>query len=528
VSDLHSTPPSTSKRLAAIDVGSNSIRLLVVEADPDGNYRILDDEKETTRLAHGLAETGMLADEAIDRSLACLKRMQAIAQGYGAARLDVIATSAVREARNREWFLQLVQDRLNLKIDVISTSEEGLLSFSSAARHFDLADTNAVVVDLGGGSAELVLVANQVVEEIYSLPIGAVRLTDAFIHSDPLSRDEYQRLKKHVTKRLAEAVGDSHLAPHVMIGAGGTFTALGNISLRRLGDTHGMVAGHELNRAEVRYILRHLQHLPLHARRAVPGLHADRADIIVAGLIVIERLMKFFHINRLLIHDRGIRDGVILRMIRQTFPPPAGPPEEAADPLAGVRDFATACRVEPKHAQHVANLARQMFDQLKDVLHLPPAERLILEAAALLHEVGYLINYEKHHLHGYHLIMHGDLRGLSARQRELVANVAFYHRRAVPKRKHDNFARLAPADQDIVRRLSALLRVADGFDRMHTQRIQSIQCRGKDDRVYITVTADQSPDVDLWGAQQKGKFFEKVFGVELKLDWQATPAAKES
>ncbi|HEV3117007.1 MAG TPA: hypothetical protein VGY58_08150 [Gemmataceae bacterium] len=124
--------------------------------------------------------------------------------------------------------------------------------------------------------------------------------------------------------------------------------------------------------------------------------------------------------------------------------------------------------------------------------------------------------------------MHGDLRGLSVRQRELVANVALYHRRAVPKRKHDNFARLAPADQDIVRRLSAILRVADGFDRMHTQRIQSVRCRGKDDRVYITVTADQSPDVDLWGAQQKGKFFGKVFGVELKLDWQATSGAKES
>jgi exopolyphosphatase/guanosine-5'-triphosphate,3'-diphosphate pyrophosphatase len=517
--------PATPTRLAAIDIGSNSIRLLVAEVSPDRTYRILDDEKQTTRLAHGLSETGLLSEEAIGQSLESLGRMKTIAEGYGVERLEVIATSAVREAANRKRFLELARERLVLDIEVISAAEEGELSFSSAARHFDLKGLDVAVVDLGGGSAELILAAKGVVQDIYSFPLGAVRVTESVIRSDPLSDRDYARLKKHIRKWLEKIVKKPVFHPHVMIGAGGTFTALANISMRHRGLSYNTVSGYELNRSEVRHLFEYMRSLPLAGRRGIPGLHADRADIIVAGLAVIERLMKFLRVNRLLIHDQGVRAGLLLRMIDRVLGPRPSSAAEDTDHLAGVREFAKACGYEPIHAEHVLELARQLFDQLQEPLQLPPADRLILEAAALLHEVGCMINYERHHHHSYHLIMNGSLRGLSPKQRELVANVARYHRRAAPKLKHENFARLLPAEKDTVKRLSALLRLADGLDRTHMQRVKSLRCRWTPEQLLVTVSAEQKPEVDLWGAREKGRLFQKVFGADVKIVWRP-PSSK--
>ena len=329
-------------------------------------------------------------------------------------------------------------------------------------------------------------------------------MTDSFLRSDPCTAAEFARLKRHIRKTLQPVVGQFDFVPHLMVGAGGTFTALANISMRRRGQVYSSVGGFELNRAEVRHILDYLKVLPLRLRRNVAGLHADRADIIVAGLAVIERLMKRFHVNRLLIHDQGVRDGLLLRMISRVLHFKAAPIEDGTNPIEGVRQFATACAVEPNHAEHVARLALQLFEQLHSLLQLAPGDRLILEAAALLHEVGNLINYEKHHQHSYHLIMHGNLRGLSPQQRELVANVARYHRRSGPKEKHENLARLSAEDRQTVRKLSALLRVADGLDRTHMQRIEGLRCTVRPGRVNLTVQARSCPRWTCGERSRKG------------------------
>jgi exopolyphosphatase/guanosine-5'-triphosphate,3'-diphosphate pyrophosphatase len=514
-----------TRRLAAIDIGSNSIRLLVAEAASDGTYRILDDEKRTTRLAKDLALSGCLAEQGMQQSVEALHHMKAIADGYEVDRLEVIATSAVREAANRERFLQLIRQRLGLKVSVISPTAEGQFSYASAARHFDLKPVNAVVVDLGGGSAELIFAAKGVIEAICSLPVGAVRLTDSFIRSDILEEADLRQLKKYIRKCFKKAVGSPDFVPQLMIGAGGTFMALANISMRRRGKTFGSVGGYEMTRSEVRHIFEYLRGLPMRERRDVPGLHADRADIILAGVLVIERLMKLLHVNRLKIHDQGVRDGLLQNMIGRTFRGPEPAPEPDGDALAGVRQFAAACTLDAKHSEHVTDLALQLFDQLRERLHLPAEERLLLQAAGLLHEVGYLINYERHHHHSYHIIMHGNLRGLSPKERELVANIARYHRRSTPKLSHDNYARLTPAERGTVRRLSAILRVADGFDRTHTQHVKALRCLWREGELCIGVVADRKPDVDLWSAAEKSKFFEKVFGVKLTFAWRPAQLA---
>jgi exopolyphosphatase/guanosine-5'-triphosphate,3'-diphosphate pyrophosphatase len=453
--------------------------------------------------------------------------MKSIVDGYAVDALEVIATSAVREASNRRKFVKAIRDRLGMQVEVISTEEEGMLSFRSVERHFDLRDVNAAIVDLGGGSAELVFAAHGIVEEIISLPIGSVRLSERFIRSDPPTDRDIARVKKEVRVRYASAVGKPEFTPQVMIGSGGTFMALANISLRMRSESFSSIGGYELSRSEVRHILDNLRHMPLRARRSVPGLNADRADIIVAGLIVIERLMKHLKVNRLQVHDRGIRDGLLQRMVGHVFGKKSKASDDKLDPLASVQQFAAACGFEQRHSQHVASLALQLFDQLQEPLDLPPHDRLLLEAAALLHEIGYLINYEKHHHHSYHLIMHGNFRGLSPKQRELVANIARYHRKAGPKKKHANFAKLSAAEQETVRRLSAILRLADGLDRTHMQRIKNLKAEVKDGQLLLMVTSDRLPDVDLWGGQQKGKLFAKVFGVGLLLAWQPATRGKE-
>jgi exopolyphosphatase/guanosine-5'-triphosphate,3'-diphosphate pyrophosphatase len=408
---------------------------------------------------------------------------------------------------------------------VISPDEEGRLSFLSAHRRFDLHDQQVLLLDLGGGSGELIFAAHGVVEEIHSLPIGAVRMTEACFEHDPPRKSDFKALRKRLKKLLADAMPVAAFHPHFMIGAGGTFTALANISLRMRGLERRGVGGYEMTRSEVRHVLDHLSFLPLAARRTVPGLNPDRADIIVAGIAVIERIMKWMQVNRLVIHDQGVRDGLLLHMIEKYYGPPkveSTPVAEDPDALqAAARQFGTLCGLDEAHAAQITKLCGQLYESLQEPLQLPPAEKTLLLLAAWLHEVGTLVNYEKHHHHSYHLIVHGNIRGMTPRQREIVALVARYHRRAEPKKKHEAYARLSEADQQTIRRLSALLRLADGMDRSHTRAIDRLECTVRGSLVHVAMIAPAYPEIDIWGASQKGKLFEKVFGKELELVWQA-------
>ncbi len=512
-------------RLAGIDIGSNSIRMIVAEVTPDGtDYRVIDDHKETTRLAHGLTQTGRLTPEAIAHSLDALRRMKALVEAHKADHLEAIATSAVREAVNGHEFIQLVKAHLDIEIEVIPPEEEGRLSFRSVCRRFEVQDQQVLVFDLGGGSGELVFAANGIVEDIHSLPIGSVRMTESCIKNDPPGKRDLKGVRKRLKELLAQKMPIAAFRPHLMIGAGGTFTALANVSLRMRGIERRGVAGYEMKRADVRHVLDHLCFLPLAVRRNVPGLNADRADIIIAGLVVIERIMKWMQVNRLLIHDQGVRDGLLLRMIDKYHQgrksEVVSTPDDPEALLQAARQFGAVCSLDEAHASQVARLCRDLFDQLQEPFELPAQEKILLEIAAWLHEAGTLVNYEKHHHHSYHLIVHGNIRGLTPRQREIIAQVARYHRKAEPKKKHAAFARLGPEDQDTVRRLSALLRLADGLDRSHTRQIQEVHCQLNGKTMRLSIHSETYPEIDIWGASQKGTLFEKVFEKDLELVWQ--------
>jgi exopolyphosphatase/guanosine-5'-triphosphate,3'-diphosphate pyrophosphatase len=275
-------------------------------------------------------------------------------------------------------------------------------------------------------------------------------------------------------------------------------------------DNYASIHGYEVLRSEVVHLLAMLSRKDLKGRRTVPGLNQDRADIIVAGVVVVDELLRFFDANRVLVNERGIREGLLIRaMKRLGFVAGTSAPPTWRD---AVMEFARSCHVEEPHSVHVAGMALAIFDALALPFGLTKPERKLLEAAAMLHDCGYFISYGSHHKHSYHLIRHADLFGFSPRERELIAQIARYHRKSLPKRKHESFQNLSEKDQVAVARLGGILRLADGLDRRRSGLVKSISCRFGGTHIAIHLTATEDVSVEIFGANAKKDLFEKAFG----------------
>jgi exopolyphosphatase/guanosine-5'-triphosphate,3'-diphosphate pyrophosphatase len=267
-----------------------------------------------------------------------------------------------------------------------------------------------------------------------------------------------------------------------------------------------------------------LRKMPLKLRREVPGLNPDRADIIVPGLAVIDCVMRRFKVNVLQVHSFGVRDGLLLSMIEEMQG--LNQDDQPADGSAQIDRFVAACGVDLVHSQQIARLAGQIWDCLGKFFALAGSDRRLLEAAGRLQDVGYLINYEGHHKHSYHLILHSHLEDFRPEELEIIANVARYHRGSEPKRKHDNFRQLSPADQDRVLRMAAVLRLAGGLDRSHNQTVQKVEVRQAGDLLELVVRSDEYPETDLWSARRRAGLFEKVFDMEISINWAGSAASE--
>jgi len=514
--------PEIAHRLAAIDIGSNSVRLMVAEPLRDGSYRILDEEREPTRLGRELSSTGKLASEAVEQTLAALRRFKQIADGFQVDELRTIATCAVREATNGPEFCRRAKQEVGLDIDVISADREARLAFYSVERAFDLAGKNVVVADIGGGSTELILASGNVIEAMFTTPLGAVRLTEMYGNGGAAVDAQYEKLVKAIDQHLRKLVPKPFFAPHLLIGSGGTFTSLAEMIMAAKGQSNLPSRGYSVSHAELSHLLDRLRKMPVKVRRGVPGLSPDRADIIVAGLTVIDRLMRHFQVNLLQVHNRGVRDGLILTMIESGQ---GAQDQNPHDRQAALERFATACGGEPEHGRQVARLAGRIYAQLAKLYNMDPADQSLLEAAARLQDVGYLINYDQHHKHSYHLILHSGVAGFAPRELQLIANVARYHRGSKPKKKHANFQQLPAEDQQKVRQMAAILRLAGGLDRSHSGIVRDVQIRKGSECLELFVTAAENPEVDLWGARRRSKMFQKVFQTRLAIEWDGQQEA---
>jgi exopolyphosphatase/guanosine-5'-triphosphate,3'-diphosphate pyrophosphatase len=514
--------PDVVPRLAAIDIGSNSIRLVVAEAQSGGRYRILDEERESTRLGGTLGTTNRLDDVAVEASLAALRRFKAIIAGMGVETVRAIATCAVREAANGAEFCQRVQDDLGIAIEVIDADQEADFAFQSVRRRIDLTGKSTVLADIGGGSTEIVLATSDLVETMYATQLGAVRLAQKFGGGQSVTEEQFASMKRWIDRELRNTTEKPAAALHMLIGSGGTFTSLASMVMAARGQSRLPAAGFRASRADVCHLIDRLRKMTPDERRQAPGLSPDRVDIIIPGLMIVDGIMRRFRVNTVLVHPYGVRDGLLLTMIDAMQ---GGASGSAPPPDDQIERFAETCGVSLAHSRHIARLAGEIYDGLAKLYELPSGDRRLLEAAALLQDVGYLIDYEGHHKHSYHLILHSRLQAFRPEELEIIANVARYHRGAAPKSKHENFRGLAENDQLRVCQMAAVLRIAGGLDRSHNQLVRGVSVTGAADHVVLSVDAPEFPEVDLWACRRRCDYFQKVFAAELVIEWNGHAAA---
>ncbi len=500
--------------LGVIDVGSNTVRSLLVEARSDGGYRVLDDERDVARLASGLDRGGRLSVKAMRRAVSALDRMAEIGRARGVRRMAVVATSAIREARNRRAFLDRVRARTGLRVQVISEEEEAALAFESAAHSFDLGDQPCAVADVGGGSTEVIQGLGSHIQRVDSLRLGAVALTEEFLRSDPVKRSEFRALRRKIRRHLSRAHIDPDLHPQFLIASGGTATAVAQMAMARQGLLGRPAHGFEMTQAELLHLRQALLRRTLAQRRQMPGLSSDRADIIIGGVAILYEILAHLKVNTLRVSAYGIRHALLNRMIARRR---TGGVTTRAHPqrLAAAAAFARSLRFEEAHAKQVQRLALSLFDQLSGALGIDPGARDLLAAAALLHDIGYVVSYRAHHKHSYRLIAHAQLDGFTPREREVIALTARYHRRSGPKKKHKAWSALAGADRRLVARLSALLRIADALDRRHSQGLREVHCRVARRHIHIDLLESGNLGVERHAAEEKSRLFRKTFGREI-------------
>ena len=503
-------------RISAIDIGSNSIRMTIADVSPTGVIRVVDEMKAAPRLGAGLDKKGSLSEIAIQNALSTLTRMATLATQLGVKRTEVVATSAVREASNGEQFLKLVRAETGLKVRVLRGEDEARLSFRSALAHFDLGVGRAVVMDIGGGSFELALSADGLVERLISLPLGAIRMTELYL-SPTAKKKGMRKLRKHVRLELRRHLSARHWHATRIICSGGTFTSLAAIYLARIGmESAKTVHGTVIPRIELEHMVDMLHNMSQEERQSVPGLSEARSDIIVAGLAVAAEVAARVEAKELVISGYGIREGILLESAR-VAPAPADPGEARE---RSVRELAERSHYEEQHAKHVQKLALQLFDSIGQRLGCAPDDRRLLSDAALLHDIGYHISYDKHNKHSYHLIQHADLLGMTPAEQVMAANVARYHRGAEPKKKHVNYGGLEKSMRATIKRLAAILRVADGFDRGHADAVAEIRVRWLDRALRLTAVPQRQGAnlrLEIWGASRKSRLLSEVAGVPVEI-----------
>ena len=515
---LSTTPAPGSEgdiRISAIDIGSNSIRQTIADVSPTGTIRVVDEMKAAPRLGAGLYKKGALSEVAIQNALTTLTRMATLANQLGVKRTEVVATSAVRDASNGDEFLKLVRSETGLKIRVLRGEDEARLSFRSALAHFDLGVGRAVVMDIGGGSLELALSADGLVDRLISLPLEAISVTERYLGAD-MKKKGMRKLRKHVWLELRRHLSARHWHATRIFCSGGTFTSLASIYLARIGmESAKTVHGTVIPRIELEHIVDMLRNMSPAERQGVPGLSAARSDIILGGLAVAAEVAARVEAKELVVSAYGIREGILLESAH-VAPSPADPGEARE---RSVRELAERTHYEERHSKHVQKLSLQLFDAIGQRLGLLPDDRKLLSDAALLHDIGYHISYDKHNKHSYHLIEHAELLGMTPIEQIVVANVARYHRGAEPRKKHRNYGALDRPVRQTIKKLSALLRVADGFDRGHASAVAEIKVRWVERALRITAVPAHhvyNLRLDLWGASRKSNLLAEVAGVPVE------------
>ncbi|MGD0464066.1 MAG: Ppx/GppA phosphatase family protein [Tepidisphaeraceae bacterium] len=509
-----------SLRLAAIDVGSNSIHMIVAQADADGGITTLWRLKEPVGLGRLSFPSRRLSVEAMNRAITVLERFQKAAQQRQAEKIVAVATSAVREAENGGDLLERVRRQLGLYLRVVSARDEARLIYLAVRHAMPLRSQPHLMIDIGGGSVEFVVGDDKQAKLLESRKLGAARMTAQFVKSDPISDADHRQLLKHYEKELTPVVEQIQpLRPVKAIGTSGTLENLATMCGSEPSH-NGNAADHPqvIERSRLEKLLADLLESRAKDRAEIRGLDDQRKDQIVAGAVLVNELFRRLRLKRIEICPSALREGVLLDYLSRHLPDLAIRRQLPDPRRRGVIDLARRTDWHKTHSEQVARICLKLFDELALLHGMSAAERELIEYGALLHDIGFHIGREKHHKHSLYLILHGDLKNFSDDEIKVVANIARYHRKAPPRASHDAYASLPNRMRRIVDVGAALLRLSDGLDRSHNSVIQDLRCKIENRKVKCVLTAKSDAELEVWGARRKRDWFEEVFGRSISFE----------
>ena len=516
--DIRTDHETSTKRIAAIDLGTNSFHAVLVDIYPDGSFRTIDKLKEMVILA----EKGMdnhLSEDAMQRGLDALKRIKFLCDSQEVEEIMAFATSAIREAKNGGDFIQRMIDDVGIRARAIPGKMEAEL-IGLAIRHSIALDKEMVLmVDIGGGSVEFIVGNNE--EFVYhnSLKLGVARMSAQFVKNDPIEKSEIKTLRKHYKKVLKE-VGELIKKHQVttMIGSSGTMENIGAMIANRNSLTADMTLNELVFEAsDFKELYKDFIKLDRNERKNISELDEKRIDIINPGMVLVKYLIKKFNLQQIKISEAALRDGMILNFISKERPKLELVANFPDPRKRSIFELLRKCNWPETHSRHVAQMALQFFDEFKEELKLAETDRELLEYATLMHDIGYYISYRKHHKHALYLIRHSDLRGFTEDEIKIMANVARYHRRSTPKKSHIFYKKMDKPLRKKVEKLSGILRLADGLDRSHYQNVQKLEIDNNEDKVLLYLTTMGDPELEIWGAERKSNLFQKVTGKKLEI-----------
>ncbi len=513
---------ASGRTVAFIDIGTNSIRVLIVRINPNYSYAVLNQEKEVVRLGEGEFVDQHLQLEAMHRAALVCSKLVGMARAYEVDEIIAVATSATREAKNKSDFLRLLENEAALEVHTVSGHEEARLIYQGVSSGLHLGDRRAVFIDIGGGSTEVIVGGQHEYRYLDSLKLGAIRLTSLFFlpeEAEPVQDARYALIERYVRNAAIRTL--QHLQEHpfeLAIGSSGTIENLADIAayqfLGRRREPDDV-----LTFAQLEQVLKMLRSLPLEDRRKVPGINPGRADIIIAGGAILHTLMADLNIAEIRISDRGLRDGLLVDYLTRIGH--ADYVQEMSVRERSILRLARNCGFEEAHARHVAGLALGLFDSAREAgLHqMGDQERELLEYAGLLHDIGTFLTHTGHHVHSYYLIRNADLLGFDQTEIELIATLAYFHRKAFPQKKHGPFRLLDKRAREKVRVLALLLQLSESLDRSHAGVVRRAQLAvDNEKKATLTIHAVQDCQLEIWGVENQRKNFRRIFGRKMKVD----------
>ena len=502
------------KTIAVIDIGSNSIRLQVARVI-DRTYKVVNDHKATVRIGDNVYKTGKFSEEAIDTLLQVLTNIKTIMDSENVEMCRAVATASFREASNGQEVADYIKEKTGIDIEIISGKEEARLMYLAASYYFQMNDCNVLLVDMGGGSTEFSYAEKGCLITSESTPLGCSKLNYEYLQGDIPSQSQIKALRQYLTETLDTILPNAKVTK--LICSGGTINNISAIYNKRQNFSDAAVKF--VDSVFSKHFFNEISGKRLEERLKISGIEPTRADIILSASILVNLLIKRYSLDGFYTLSGGLRAGLTIDVMNKMGIELMFQGGNTDVAYARLIETGKKYFFDEKHAEQVTRLSKILFDKLQKLLSLEDGDYRLLEAAAMLHDTGTHIAYSKHHKHSYYLVMNTELPGFSDDEIAVIANVARYHRRSMPKLSHENYAALSSKAREKVSKLASILRIADGLDRTHSQVIKDINIEIVDDKIHFSLEVDKNYNIEMEkaGFDKKKDLLEKITGMSVEL-----------